>query len=130
MEEHNQCLKDHYGGLALVEGSCEMEANSQCVLEAEEGIPCLEESSLRDEGQGASPQHNEAALVVDSPCLEAGTREGRCLHVLLSVEGTRHEGACTPVGCELGAEEDSHGQGENTTETDGREEDEASHSPD
>ena len=130
MEEHNQCLKGHYGGKALVEGSCEMEANSQCVLEGEEGIPCLEESSLRDEGQGASPQHSGATLVGDSPCLEAGTREGRCLHVLLWVEGSRHEGACTPAGCELGAEEDSHGRGENTTGTDGQEEDEVSRSPD
>ena len=130
MEEHNQCLKDHYGGLALVEGSYEMEANTQCVLEAEEGIPCLEESSLRDEGQGASPRHNEAKLAGDNPCLEAGMRVGCRLHVLLWVEGTLHEGVCTPVGCELGAEEDSHGQGENTTATDGREEDEASHSLD
>ena len=113
-----------------MEGSYEMEANSQCVLEGEEGIPCLEESSLRDEGQGASPQHNGATLVGDSPCLEAGTREGRCLHVLLWVEGTRHEGACTPAGCELGAEEDSHGQGGNMKAMDGREEDEASHSLD
>ena len=104
-----------------------MEANSQCVLEAEEGIPCLEESSLRDEGQGASPQHSGATLVGDSPCLEAGMRVGCRLHVLLWVEDTRHEGGCTPVGCELGTEEDSHGRGENTTVMDGREEDEASH---
>ena len=113
-----------------MEGSYEMEANSQCVLEAEEGIPCLEESSLRDEGQGASPQHIGATLVGDSPCLEAGMRVGCCLHVLLWVEGSRREVGCTPVGCELSAEEDSHGQGENRTETGGREEDEASHSPD
>ena len=64
-------------------GSYEKEENSQCVSEAEEGIPCLEESSLRGEGLGASLQHNGAKLAEDSPCLEAGMRVGCCLHVLL-----------------------------------------------
>ena len=63
-------------------GSYEMEASSQCVSEVEEGIPCLEESSLRGEGLGASPQHSGAKLEGDSPCLEAGMRVGCCLHVL------------------------------------------------
>ena len=111
-----------------MEGSYEMEANSQCVLAVEEGIPCLEESSLHDERQGASPQHNGATLVGDSPCLEAGMKVGCCQHVLLWVEGNLHEGVCTPVVCELEAEEDSHGRGESTTGTGGREEDEVSHS--
>ena len=46
------------------------------------------------------------------------------------MEGTQREGVSTPVSCEVGAEEDSHGREENMTATDGREEDEVSRSPD
>ena len=99
-------------------------------MEAEEGIPCWEESSLCDEEQGACHQRNEAKQEGDSPCWEAGMRVGYFLHALLWVEDNLHEGACTPGGCELGAEEDSHEQGGNMKAMDGREEDEASHSLD
>ena len=86
------------------------------------------ESSPRDGGQGAFPQHIEAMQGEDSPCSEAGTMVG---HLLLLqcvsswVEDSQRGVACTPAGCSR--EEDTRGQVENRMGRDGREEDEVSH---